>query len=413
MYQQPDPYGFPAALAPTVPVSSQPVRHRRRTGLVLGGTALVASAAVLAAALSGGGAQVVNGLGSTVQPGPSMDRQGPGSQVPGGGSFPFPNGSSPSPGGSGQNGSTPTTSAATAAQQVGVVDINTVLQYQGAKAAGTGMVLTSSGQILTNNHVIDGATSISVQVVTTGKTYPATVVGTAATQDVAVLQLRNASGLQPANLGNSASLQVGAAVTGVGNAGGTGGTPSAAAGTIVALNQSLTASDQNGQNAEQLTGMIETDANIQAGDSGGPMYDSTNHVIGMDTAASASRISTPVGFAIPINQASAIADQIESGHASATIHIGYPGFLGVSIATDPNVSGAAVQSVLTGGPAAKAGIAAGDVITNVGSTAVASGTDLQAAISGHKPGQSVTVTWLDSAGQSHHANITLVTGPAD
>ncbi|MEP6642808.1 MAG: trypsin-like peptidase domain-containing protein [Gaiellales bacterium] len=364
----------------------------------MGATALIAGAAVVAVAVSNSQPQVVTGLGSTVQTGPAMDRQGGGSQLP--------SGSSP-------GGSTTASGKASAVQQIGVVDINTDLKYQGAKAAGTGMVLTSSGEILTNNHVIDGATSISVQVVTTGKTYQATVVGTAPTKDVAVLQLQNASGLQTADLGSSTGLQVGAVVTGVGNAGGTGGTPSAAVGTIVALNQSLTASDQNGQNAEQLTGMIETDAPIQAGDSGGPLFDSANHVIGMDTAASAGPRSTPVGFAIPINTATAVADQIEAGQASATIHIGLPGFLGVSIADSPATAGALVRSALAGGPAAKAGIGAGDVITKVGATTVGSSTALRAAIGTHKPGESVAVSWSDSAGQAHHATVTLIAGPAD
>jgi S1-C subfamily serine protease len=402
MYQQPDPHGFLAPAAPAAPAA--PVSHRRRTGLVVGATALVASGAVIAVAVSSTQPQIVSGLGSIVQSGPAMDRQGSGGQPP----SQLPSGSNPVPG-----GSTPTTGTASAAQQIGVVDINTVLQYQGARAAGTGMVLTSSGEILTNNHVIDGATSISVQVVTTGKTYTATVVGTAPTQDVAVLQLQNASGLQTADLGSSTGLQVGAAVTGVGNAGGTGGTPSAAIGTIVALNQSLTATDQNGQNPERLTGMIETDAPIQAGDSGGPLYDSANHVIGMDTAASAGTLNTPVGFAIPINTATAVADQIEAGKASATIHIGLPGFLGVSVADSPTTAGALVQSALAGGPAAKAGIAAGDVITDVGGTPVGSSSALRSAIGTHKPGQSVAVSWVDSAGQAHHATITLITGPAD
>jgi S1-C subfamily serine protease len=386
MYQQPDPYWLAPPAAPPAP-------RRRRTGLIVGATAVVASGAILAVALTGGHSHVVNGLGSAVQNGPSMDRQGGGTR---------------SPSGSGTAAGT-----ATAAQQIGVVDINTVLKYQGARAAGTGMVLTSSGEILTNNHVIEGATSISVQVVTTGKTYPATVVGTAPTKDVAVLQLQNASGLQTANLGDSTDLKVGDAVTGVGNAGGTGGTPSAAAGSIVALDQALTASDENGDNAERLTGMIETDAQIQAGDSGGPLFDSENRVIGMDTAASANAMRAAVGFAIPINTATAVADQIEAGQASATIHIGYPGFLGLSIADSPITSGALVQSVLPGGPAANAGISAGDVITNVGGTAVGSSTALRSAISAHRPGQSVTVTWLDSSGQSHHVSITLATGPAD
>jgi S1-C subfamily serine protease len=173
--------------------------------------------------------------------------------------------------------------AATAAQQVGVVNVDTVLKYQGARAAGTGMILNAGGEVLTNNHVVDGATSISVSVVSTGRTYTATVVGTDPADDVAVIQLQHASGLQTAKLGDSSTVAVGEAVTGVGNAGGTG-TLTQAAGTVQALNQSLTATDDNGQNAEQLTGMIESNAPIQAGDSGGPLYNSHGEIIGIDTA---------------------------------------------------------------------------------------------------------------------------------
>lgn len=385
MYQQPDPYyRYPAAA---------PLSRRRRTVFAAGAASVAAAVAALTVMYSSTGGQVVTGSGSLAQLAPAMDRQG---TANGGGS-----------------GSTTASGTATAAQQVGVVDINTVLKYQGAAAAGTGMVLTSSGEILTNNHVIDGATSISVQVVTTGRTYSATVVGTDPTEDIAVLQLQNASGLQTADVSSSKALPVGATVTGVGNAGGSGGTPSAATGTIVALDQSLTATDENGQNAEQLTGMIETDAPIEAGDSGGPLYDSANHVIGMDTAASADRRGTTVGFAIAINRATTIAGEIEAGHASATIHLGYPGFLGLSAAANPTTAGAIIESVLAHGPAAQAGIVAGDVITSVGGTSIGSATALSAALAAHDPGQRVTVTWLDSSGQTHHAVITLAAGPAD
>jgi len=359
-----------------------------------GAASLAASAAVLAMAYSSGGGQVVAGSGAVAQAAPAMDRQG--------------SGNSHNRGASGGSAG-----SATTAQQIGLVDINTVLKYQGAAAAGTGMVLTSSGEILTNNHVVDGATSISAHVVTTGKTYRATVVGTDPTQDVAVLQLQNASGLQTADVGDSATLQVGDAVTGVGNAGGTGGTPGAATGTIVALDQPLTASDESGQNSERLTGMIETDAPIEAGDSGGPLYDSADHVIGMDTAASASGRGAAVGFAIPINRAKAIAGEIEAGHASATIHLGYPGFLGISVAASTTSPGALVESVLAAGPAGQAGIGAGDVITSVGGTAVGSSAALRTAVAAHRPGQSVEVSWLDTAGRTHTAAITLAAGPAD
>jgi S1-C subfamily serine protease len=296
--------------------------------------------------------------------------------------------------------------AATSAQQVGIVDITTVLQYQGAEAAGTGMVLTSSGEILTNNHVVDGATSVKVTIVSTGATYTASVVGTDPTADVAVLQLSNASGLQTAKLSSSAAA-LGEAVTGVGNAGGTG-TLTAASGTVTALNQSITASDQNGSNPEQLSGLIETNAPIQPGDSGGPLYGSSGTVLGMDTAASDNAAQ---GYAIPITTAESIARQIESGVDNATIHQGYPAFLGVSV--QDGAAGASIAAVVTGGPADQAGIAAGDVITSVGGTTITSASDLSTAMAAHNPGDRVTVTWTAADGTSQSATITLATGPAD
>jgi S1-C subfamily serine protease len=318
-------------------------------------------------------------------------------------------GGSATSGGTTSDGTTSTgsTAAATAAQQVGIVEIDTVLQYQSAEAAGTGIVLTSSGEVLTNNHVVDGATSITVTVASTGTTYTATVVGTDPTDDVAVLQLTNASGLQTAKLSTSAAT-VGEAVTGVGNAGGTG-TLTAATGTVTALDQTITASDENGSNAEQLTGLIETNAPIQAGDSGGPLYGSSGTVIGMDTAASSGGATQ--GYAIPIATAEAIAKQIESGVDDATIHQGLPGFLGVSV--QDTTGGAGIAGVLSGGPADTAGITAGDVITSVGGTSVGSAADLSSVMAGYDPGDRVPVTWTTTSGTTQTATVTLATGPAD
>ena len=168
----------------------------------------------------------------------------------------------------------------------GLVDVVSTLGDEQATAAGTGIVLTSNGEILTNNHVIDGATSIKVTDVGNGRTYTAKVVGYDASQDVAVIQLQNASGLTVASLGDSSTVQTGDSVTALGNAGGKGGTPSVASGTVTALNQSITASDEGSGNSEQLTGLIETNADIQPGDSGGSLVNAYGQVIGMDTAAS-------------------------------------------------------------------------------------------------------------------------------
>jgi S1-C subfamily serine protease len=231
----------------------------------------------------------------------------------------------------------------------GLVDVVTTLGYQGGKAAGTGMVLTSTGEVLTNNHVIDGATSIKATDVGNGRTYTAKVVGYDKTHDVAVLQLQNASGLQTVTL-SSAGPQTGQKVVALGNALGKGGTPSVVSGRITGLGQSITASDEGAGDAEQLTGMIGHNAPIQPGDSGGPLANAEGEVIGMDTAASASSASgspsqsgqaqtATQAFAIPIARASSIAGQIEAGRSSSTVHIGATAFLGVE--TSPSGLGSA------------------------------------------------------------------------
>jgi S1-C subfamily serine protease len=314
--------------------------------------------------------------------------------------------------GTGTGTGTASLPSATSTESIGVVDVNTNLKYQGVEGAGTGMILDSGGDVLTNNHVVNGATSIKVTVVSTGKTYTAKVVGTDPTQDIAVIKLSNASGLSTANFGDSSSVKVGDAVTGVGNAGGAGGTPSAAAGKVLALNQSITAGDDNGANAEKLPNVIVSDAPIQAGDSGGPLYNSKDQIIGIDTAANTSGSSQ--GFSIPINTAKALADEIMAGNQTTSIHIGYPGFLGVSISTTQSGGrGALVGGVLSGGPAASAGLVTGDQITKVGSTKTPTATALSKAMVGLKPGQRVSVTYVDASGASHTRTLTLATGPAD
>jgi S1-C subfamily serine protease len=233
----------------------------------------------------------------------------------------------------------------------GVVIIETNLGYQGGQAAGTGMVLTSSGEVLTNNHVVEGATSIKAIIPGTSKSYDAKVLGYSATDDVAVIQLSGASGLDTISPANSDSVQVGQSVTALGNAGGTGSlTP--AQGQVTGLNRSITAGDEAGGSSEQLSGLIETDANVQPGDSGGPLLDSSGHVIGMDTAASsgngfASMYGQSGGadaYAVPINHALSIAKQIESGNGSATVHVGGTAFLGVQVDSSSNASAGGYSS---------------------------------------------------------------------
>jgi S1-C subfamily serine protease len=327
----------------------------------------------------------------------------------------------------------------------GLVDINTTLGYQQEQAAGTGIVLSSNGIILTNNHVIDGATSISVTDIGNHKTYTASVVGYDRTKDIAVLQLHNASGLLTASLGNSSNASVGEDIVGVGNAGGTGGTPSAAGGTVTALNQSITASDDGDGTSEQLSGLIETNADIQPGDSGGALVDTSGNVLGIDTAASAgfsfqsnNQSSGTQGFAIPIDTALSLAKTIEEGSGSSTVHIGETAFLGVEINaassssgnsgsgsgsgfgsvfggnsgnTGSTASGASVASTVTNGPAQEAGLAEGDVITSLGGKSISTANDLTTAISQYHPGDKVSIGWTDSSGQTHTATVQLSSGP--
>ena len=312
------------------------------------------------------------------------------------------------------------TSAIRAKVTPGIVDINTKLAYENAAGAGTGMILTSTGEILTNNHVIDGATSISVTVVATSRTYAATVVGTDPSDDVAVLQLQGASGLTPIPIGESSAVAVGDAVVALGNAGGVGGAPAAAVGTVTGINQTITASDQGGANAETLSGLIQINAAIQPGDSGGPLANSAGQVIGMDTAASGGggggrlQAATTVGFAIPIAHALDIARQIETGPTSASIHIGLPGFLGVAVSSNVSATaGAPVTGVQPGSPAASAGLVAGDTITSLNGQPVTTPDALSTLTRSHRPGEKVAIGWVDQAGARHRATVTLASGPAD
>ncbi len=345
-----------------------------------------------------------------------------------GGGFPHSGGSgSTPPTGSGAG---PSDAAAIASRvDPGLVDINTIVDYGQAQAAGTGMVLTADGEVLTNNHVIEGATSISVTDVGNGKTYSATVVGYSVSSDVAVIQLTGASGLQTVTTA-SAAASVGEQVVGIGNAGGTGGTPSYAGGTVTATDQSITASDDLTGTDEQLTGMIETNADIQAGDSGGSLVNDSGLVIGMDTAGSQSfqfaGQAQGTGYAIPIATATSIASQIVAGDSSGSVHVGPTAFLGIQVGQAGNgglggygygygsnpVSGVPIGSVVANSAAASAGLAQGDVITGIGGYSVTSQSTLQEVlVNDLSPGQTVTVQFTDSAGQQQSVTLTLGSGP--
>ena len=322
-----------------------------------------------------------------------------------------------------------TTSQIASKVDPGLVDIVTNLGYQNGEAAGTGMVLTSTGEVLTNNHVINGATSIKATDIGNGRTYTAKVVGYDKTGDVAIIQLQNASGLKTVTL-SSSTAKVGDKVVALGNAGGKGGAPSVATGKVTSLNQAITAADEGAANAERLTGMTQTNVPIQPGDSGGPLLNTAGEVVGMNTAASSSISTTGFqqqsgqaqtqAFAIPVAKATAIAGQIEAGQASSTVHLGTTAFLGVEVSANGTggfgdgspSNGATVVGTVSGSAAAQAGLAAGDQITSVGGHTVSSSAEIASVLQQYHPGQKISLGWTDQSGQSHTATVTLTTGPA-
>ncbi len=419
----------PTASIPQGPHGRSP-RSRRRFSRLAVALLLVAAAAFVGVAIDHGFWQTTASTTSQTQPAAGSGSSGSGSALfgPGGsGSNSSSSSGSSSSGSSSSSASGAPTDVTSIASTVNpaLVDINVTLGYEGGQAAATGIVLTSTGEVLTNNHVVNGATSITATDVGNGRTYKATVVGYDRSQDIAVIQLSGASGLKTAKLGDSSKTAVGAGVVAIGNAGGTGGTPSAAGGTIVALGQQIVASDSGDGTSEKLTGLMETNADIQPGDSGGPLVDTAGEVIGIDTAASGGysfQSSATQGFAVPINTAMAIVSQIEGGHASATVHVGATAFLGVGLqSTDSygnasgggsSTSGAVLEGVLSGSPAAKAGLTAGDVITSVNGQTVDSATSLSSLLGTHKPGDHVKIGWTDQTGQQHSATVQLATGPA-
>ncbi len=320
---------------------------------------------------------------------------------------------SPATGGNNSNASV---DAIAAAVSPAIVDVNTTIGS--SQAAGTGMIVSPNGEILTNDHVVHGSTSITVTVQGRSDNYTAHVVGVNESQDVAVIQIdQSVSGLPTVQFADSSSVKIGDTVVALGNALGRGGAPHATQGQVTALDQTITASEGGGS-SETLRGMIQSDATIYPGDSGGALINTASQVVGMITAGEAQgfRTASDTGYAIAANTAISIVNQIRAHDLSADLTYGQVGFLGVSVQTldqsnasqlGLNISsGALVTQVSAGTPAAGAGITRGSVITKLGGTTVTSSDTLGKAIRSHKPGESVTVTWVNSSG-THNATVNL------
>ncbi|RLV48537.1 PDZ domain-containing protein [Nocardioides mangrovicus] len=402
----------PAPLPPTPPAppTSSRTRRRRLAMFMAGGTLVVTGAAAGGVAV---GAQLHGGT-TQQETSTSTTRQWQGGY--GGWSDGSPGGSSGGSSSGGMQGmqgqglqgqqqtqdqtSDQTTSDATTSQTSGLVFITSTLAD--GEARGTGIVLTSDGEIVTNHHVVAGATKIEVTIASTNKTYTATYVGGDSTKDVAVLQLEDASGLTTAKT-STAAVSVGDTVTAVGDANGDRGTMTAAPGTVTATDESITVSDEDGTK-HRLTGLVEMDADLISGDSGGAVRDSDGTVVAMNVAASSGSANV-TGYAIPWATVTSVADQITAGQASSEVTLGTSGYLGVGISTQSG--GPLVVEVTKGGPAADAGIEAGDTITSVGGTNVSTRAQLSKAITSHAGGDEVSITWTDSDGDSHTATVTL------
>ncbi|GAB2868630.1 S1C family serine protease [Nocardioides pacificus] len=307
-------------------------------------------------------------------------------------------------------------------QSAGVVLVESLMR--GGAGAGTGMVLTSGGLVLTNYHVVEDSTEVQVSVAVDGTTYGAELVGADETADVALLQLEDASGLDTVALDDDGDAVVGAGVTAIGNAQGQGFL-SAMTGSVTALEQQITTSDKMGFGATdaELTGLLQTDAAVVSGYSGGPMLDDQGEVVGISTAASMNAAQNRGGqnggaqnrgaqsYAVPIEDALAIVDRIEDGDESGTVRIGPGAYLGIGAQT--TADGVGVAEVETGSATDDVGLVVGDVITALDGSALTSLSDLTARLATYEPGEQVELTWTTRAGETRAATVTLGESPVN
>lgn len=297
-----------------------------------------------------------------------------------------------------------------------LVQISTRVDFQGIVGNGTGIVLTPEGVVLTNHHVIQGADSIRGLTLSNGQTFDADVLGYDRNNDVAVIQLRGASGLIPAPLGDSASLAVGAPVTTFGNANGTGNPLTREQGSVTALGKTIDAEDELTGSSHSLDNLIESSTNLRSGDSGGALVNDAGQVVGMNAAATYNfRLngeSTPggQGYAIPINDALGVVNQIRSGQGTADVHIGPSAILGVGVNAVQEGDGLLIQSVLRGGPAEQTGLRPGDTLLRIDGIPITSANALTGVLDQRYPGNDIELAWRDRAGMERIGRAILTSG---
>lgn len=306
----------------------------------------------------------------------------------------------------------PTDLIAVAAQtEPAVVEIDTRIDYQGAIGSGTGFLIGPGGEVLTNFHVVQGADVINATV--GGRTYPAVLLGFDRQHDIALLQLQGNGPLPTVPLGNSSSLSIGEPVVAIGNHDGTNGSYVRATGEITDLGRNLPVEDAFTGNKEMLTDLIGVAADVRAGDSGGPLVNAAGQVIGVIVAATVTFRMDPAGegFAIPINTALGIADQVRSGAPTDAVHIGKPTLLGVGINAAQQIEGGLILSdVMLNGPAYTAGLIPGDVLISVNGSPVDSATALTTILDRYYPGDVVDLVWVDRSGIQRTGQATLYAG---
>lgn len=270
--------------------------------------------------------------------------------------------------------------------------------------AGTGMILSPDGLVLTNYHVVRSTERIAVTIAATGDTYDAVLVGRDATKDVALLQVRGVRRLQPVTLDDDPHA-IGDVVVAAGNANGQGYV-TANRGNITALGRRIIVRGPTSEDPDtELTGLLETSAPGWPGDSGGPMFDAEEEVLAMTTAGSDTDDPERVIYAIPIQDALAVVDLIRAGDESGTVVIGPRAYLGIVVRQD--AVGVEVDRVVSASPASRAGLRAGDTIISVAERDVRTRSELSAVLDDLEPGDQVTIMWRTADGQVRTGEVTL------